>query len=132
MVTAVQSIPISIAMRMSSEWVLGAELLFQERRGIGDHLVRDVEGTGYFDNLVSPRQKPQYFEFTRRRANVIAMVDNGALDQNKSDSRAQKVLQSVEALQSTNRRILDRLRPMYIEGLGLQSSIQRLLRSVRS
>jgi two-component system sensor histidine kinase UhpB len=49
-------------------------------------------------------------------ANVIAMVDNGALDQNKSDSPAQKVLQSVEALQSTNRRILDRLRPMYIEG----------------
>jgi two-component system sensor histidine kinase UhpB len=66
------------------------------------------------------------------RANVIAMVDNGAADQNKSDSPSQKVLQSVEALQSTNRRILDRLRPMHIEEFGLQSSIQKLLRSVRS
>jgi two-component system sensor histidine kinase UhpB len=66
------------------------------------------------------------------RANVIAMVDSGALDQEKSDSPAQKVLQSVEALQSTNRRILDRLRPMHIEELGLQASIQKLLRGVRS
>lgn len=66
------------------------------------------------------------------RANVIAMVDNGAIDQNKFDSPSQKVLQSVEALQFTNRRILDRLRPMHIEELGLQPSIQKLLRSVRS
>jgi two-component system sensor histidine kinase UhpB len=66
------------------------------------------------------------------RANVIAMVDNGATDQDEFDSPAQKVLQSVEALQSTNRRILDRLRPMHIEELGLQSSIQKLLRGVRS
>jgi two-component system sensor histidine kinase UhpB len=66
------------------------------------------------------------------RANVIAMVDDGAADQDKFDSPAQKVLQSVEALQSTNRRILDRLRPMHIEELGLQSSIQKLLRGVRA
>jgi two-component system sensor histidine kinase UhpB len=66
------------------------------------------------------------------RANVIAMVDSGAPDQNSSDSPSQKALQSVEALQSTNRRILDRLRPMHIEELGLQSNIQKLLRSVRS
>jgi two-component system sensor histidine kinase UhpB len=66
------------------------------------------------------------------RANVVAMLDNGVIDQDKSDSPAQKALQSVEALQSTNRRILDRLRPMHIEELGLQSSIQKLLRSVRS
>ncbi|MEA2895302.1 MAG: two-component system, NarL family, sensor histidine kinase UhpB [Bradyrhizobium sp.] len=66
------------------------------------------------------------------RANVIAMVDDGAIDQNKFDSPPQKVLRSVEALQSTNRRILDRLRPMHIEELGLQSSIQKLLRGVRS
>jgi signal transduction histidine kinase len=65
------------------------------------------------------------------RANVIAMVDSGALE-DRSDSPAQKVLQSVEALQSTNRRILDRLRPMHIEELGLQASLQKLLRSVRS
>jgi two-component system sensor histidine kinase UhpB len=66
------------------------------------------------------------------RANVIAMVDSGAADNYESDSPPQKVLQSVEALQSTNRRILDRLRPMHIEELGLQSSIQKLLRGVRS
>ena len=66
------------------------------------------------------------------RANVIAMADNGAAGQDEFDSLPQKVLQSVEALQSTNRRILDRLRPMHIEELGLQSSIQKLLRSIRS
>jgi two-component system sensor histidine kinase UhpB len=66
------------------------------------------------------------------RANVIAMVDNGAAGQDDSDSPAQKALQSVEALQLTNRRILDRLRPMHIEEFGLQSSIQKLLRGVRS
>ncbi|MEA2915835.1 MAG: two-component system, NarL family, sensor histidine kinase UhpB [Bradyrhizobium sp.] len=66
------------------------------------------------------------------RANVIAMVDNGAAGQHDSDSPAQKALQSVEALQLTNRRILDRLRPMHIEEFGLQSGIQKLLRGVRS
>jgi two-component system sensor histidine kinase UhpB len=66
------------------------------------------------------------------RANVIAVVDSGAADQHDFDSPPQKALQSVEALQSTNRRILDRLRPMHIEELGLQSSIQKLLRGVRS
>jgi two-component system sensor histidine kinase UhpB len=66
------------------------------------------------------------------RANIIAMVDNGAADQDDLDSPPQKALQSVEALQLTNRRILDRLRPMHIEEFGLQSSIQKLLRGVRS
>jgi two-component system sensor histidine kinase UhpB len=66
------------------------------------------------------------------RANVIAMVDSGAAGQDDFDSPAQKALQSVEALQLTNRRILDRLRPMHIEEFGLQSSIQKLLRGVRS
>ena len=46
--------------------VFGAKLLFQQRRCIGDRLVGDFEGVGYFGNLVSPRQKPQYFEFPRR------------------------------------------------------------------
>lgn len=66
------------------------------------------------------------------RANVIALVDNGAAGEDDSDSPAQKALQSVEALQLTNRRILDRLRPMHIEEFGLQSGIQKLLRGVRS
>jgi two-component system sensor histidine kinase UhpB len=66
------------------------------------------------------------------RANVIAMVDDTAADQDDFDSPPQKALQSVEALQLTNRRILDRLRPMHIEEFGLQSSIQKLLRGVRA
>jgi two-component system sensor histidine kinase UhpB len=66
------------------------------------------------------------------RANVVAMVDSGSSDQETPDSPPQKALQSVEALQSTNRRILDRLRPMHIEELGLESSIRKLLRNVRS
>jgi two-component system sensor histidine kinase UhpB len=66
------------------------------------------------------------------RANVIAMVDSAAAAQDDSESPAQKALQSVEALQLTNRRILDRLRPMHIEEFGLQSSIQKLLRGVRA
>ena len=37
------------------------------------------------------------------------------------------MLQSVEALQQANRRILDRLRPLYIEELGLTKSIETLL-----
>jgi signal transduction histidine kinase len=44
---------------------------------------------------------------------------------------AQEVMQSVEALQQTNRRILDRLRPLYIEELGLQTSVQTLLQNFR-
>jgi two-component system sensor histidine kinase UhpB len=66
------------------------------------------------------------------RANVVAMVDAGATGQDQFDSPPQKVLQSVAALQLTNRRILDRLRPMHIEELGLQSSVQKLLRGVQS
>lgn len=43
----------------------------------------------------------------------------------------QEVMRSVEALQQTNRRILDRLRPLYIEELGLEASVQTLFRSFR-
>ena len=42
------------------------------------------------------------------------------------------VLESVEALQQANRRILDRLRPLYIQELGLEKSIQTLLDNARS
>ncbi|MGY4299672.1 signal transduction histidine kinase [Bradyrhizobium sp. i1.4.4] len=40
-------------------------------------------------------------------------------------------MRSVEALQQTNRRILDRLRPLYIEELGLETSVQTLLQNFR-
>ena len=44
---------------------------------------------------------------------------------------ANEVMRSVEALQQTNRRILDRMRPLYIEELGLETSVQTLLRNFR-
>jgi len=43
----------------------------------------------------------------------------------------QEMMRSVEALQQTNRRILDRLRPLYIEELGLETSVQTLLQNFR-
>jgi two-component system, NarL family, sensor histidine kinase UhpB len=42
------------------------------------------------------------------------------------------MLGSVEALQQANRRILDRLRPLHIQELGLEKSIQTLLRYART
>ena len=40
-------------------------------------------------------------------------------------------MQSVETLQHANRRILDRLRPLYIQELGLERSIQTLLQNAK-
>ncbi|WP_407116483.1 histidine kinase [Bradyrhizobium sp. LMG 9283] len=64
------------------------------------------------------------------RAGTIALLETAPKAGNLGNS-AQDVLQSVEALQQTNRRILDRLRPLYIEELGLSSSVQTLLRNFR-
>lgn len=64
------------------------------------------------------------------RAGTIALIDASPQVENPGNS-AQEVLQSVEALQQTNRRILDRLRPLYIEELGLATSVQTLLRNFR-
>jgi signal transduction histidine kinase len=64
------------------------------------------------------------------RAGTIALVDASPRVGNLGNS-AEEVLQSVEALQQTNRRILDRLRPLYIEELGLATSVQTLLRNFR-
>jgi signal transduction histidine kinase len=63
------------------------------------------------------------------RAGTIALIE--APSAGHLGNSAQQVLQSVEALQQTNRRILDRLRPLYIEELGLESSVQTLLRNFR-
>jgi len=62
------------------------------------------------------------------RAGTIALVDAAPQTGHLGNS-AREVLQSVEALQQTNRRILDRLRPLYIEELGLATSVQTLLRN---
>ena len=47
-------------------------------------------------------------------------------------SAAEGILQSVETLQQANRRILDRLRPLYIQELGLERSIQTLLQNAKA
>ena len=64
------------------------------------------------------------------RAGTVALIEAMPPSGHPGNS-AQDVLQSVEALQQTNRRILDRLRPLYIEELGLETSVQTLLRNFR-
>lgn len=65
------------------------------------------------------------------RAGTIALAETAPPVGHFGNS-AQDLLQSVEALQQTNRRILDRLRPLYIEELGLSTSVQTLLRTFRN
>jgi signal transduction histidine kinase len=66
------------------------------------------------------------------RANTVALLESIPLDQATSKGAAEGILQSVETLQQTNRRILDRLRPLYIQELGLERSIQTLLQNVKA
>ena len=65
------------------------------------------------------------------RANTVALLE--AIPPGKAElgSAAEGILQSVETLQQANRRILDRLRPLYIAELGLGSSVQTLLGNFR-
>ncbi|OAF14814.1 histidine kinase [Bradyrhizobium centrolobii] len=65
------------------------------------------------------------------RAGAIALIEAAQDGAGNLGSSAQDVLQSVETLQQTNRRILDRLRPLYIEDLGLETSVQTLLQNFR-
>ena len=66
------------------------------------------------------------------RANAVALME--AIPPGKAYLAGPRrgVLQSVEALQQANRRMLDRLRPLYIEELGLEKSIQTLLQNARA
>jgi two-component system sensor histidine kinase UhpB len=66
------------------------------------------------------------------RANVTAMMDDGARGAERLAESEQRVLRAVEDLQLANRRILDRLRPLLIEELGLDASIQKLMREVHA
>jgi two-component system, NarL family, sensor histidine kinase UhpB len=66
------------------------------------------------------------------RANTVALLEALPGDQETLGSSANGILQSVEALQQANRRILDRLRPLHIQELGLEKSIQTLLQNARS
>ena len=65
------------------------------------------------------------------RANAVALLE-ATPPGKKPSASAEGVLQSVEALQQANRRILDRLRPLYIQELGLEKSVETLLRNARS
>ena len=66
------------------------------------------------------------------RANAVALLDDTSQDKAKLESSVQAVVASVEALQHANHRILDRLRPLYIQELGLIKSIATLLRNAQS
>ena len=61
------------------------------------------------------------------RANTVALMESMPPGSAGLEPSAQGILQSVEALQYANRRILDRLRPLYIQELGLE----RMARDVR-
>jgi two-component system sensor histidine kinase UhpB len=65
-------------------------------------------------------------------ADAISMLQSADVDERTFESPPRKVLASVKALQLTNRRILDRLRPLYIEELGLELSVEELIRKVRA
>ncbi|WP_334489338.1 MULTISPECIES: histidine kinase [Bradyrhizobium] len=66
------------------------------------------------------------------RANTVALLESIPSGQAKLRRAAEGIVQSVETLQQANRRILDRLRPLYIQELGLERSIQTLLQNVKA
>jgi two-component system sensor histidine kinase UhpB len=66
------------------------------------------------------------------RANTVALLESIPSGQPELKGAAEGILQSVETLQQANRRILDRLRPLYIQELGLIKSIATLLRNAQS
>jgi two-component system, NarL family, sensor histidine kinase UhpB len=66
------------------------------------------------------------------RANAVAMQEALPPHEEKLAGSMQGILQSVEALQLANRRILDHLRPLYIQELGLEKSVQTLIKNARA
>ena len=66
------------------------------------------------------------------RANTVALLESIPSGQPELKGAAEGILQSVETLQQANRRILDRLRPLYIQELGLERSIQTLLQNAKA
>ena len=65
------------------------------------------------------------------RASVIALSDS-APAASGLDAATDNILQSVEALQQANRRILDHLRPLHIQELGLRTSIETFVQHARA
>jgi two-component system sensor histidine kinase UhpB len=66
------------------------------------------------------------------RANTVALLEAMPRGEAELAGAAEGILQSVETLQQANRRILDRLRPLYIQELGLERSIQTLLQNAKT
>ena len=66
------------------------------------------------------------------RANAVAVLETIPPDDEKLAAPTLGILQSVEALQQANRRILDHLRPFYFDELGLERSVQTLVSKARS
>jgi two-component system sensor histidine kinase UhpB len=66
------------------------------------------------------------------RANTVALLESIPCGQAELNSAAEGILRSVETLQQANRRILDRLRPLYIQELGLERSIRTLLQNTKA
>ncbi|MDI4238809.1 histidine kinase [Bradyrhizobium sp. Arg237L] len=66
------------------------------------------------------------------RAKAVALLEAIPHGNLQLAASADGILQSVEALQQANRRILDRLRPLYIQELGLENSIETLLQYARA
>jgi two-component system, NarL family, sensor histidine kinase UhpB len=66
------------------------------------------------------------------RANATALAEAEAGGNTETASFAQGILQAAETLQQANRRILEGLSPLYVGELGLEQSLQTLLRSAQS
>ncbi len=66
------------------------------------------------------------------RANATALAESGAGGKTGTGSFAQGILQAAETLQQANRRILEGLSPLYVGELGLEQSLQTLLRNAQS
>jgi two-component system, NarL family, sensor histidine kinase UhpB len=72
---------------------------------------------------------PLFFGIRAKTVGLLEAIPHGYVELAAS---ADGILQSVEALQQANRRILDRLRPLYIQELGLEKSIETLLQYARA
>jgi two-component system sensor histidine kinase UhpB len=66
------------------------------------------------------------------RANTVALLEAVPPGQEGLSLPANGILESVEALQQANRRVLDRLRPLHTQELGLERSVQTLLRNAQT
>ena len=66
------------------------------------------------------------------RAGAVALRNSVPDGNDALTASAESILQSAEALQQANRRILDHLRPLYIEELGLAKSVETLLQTARA